>query len=107
MAPPVSHGYLTGAIRLPPHEPEPASEYPTQIVLSVVTRRMVRRCMNVMLYDETAFDVHVVMIDSSLGAGHSTYFRFLFVFIPLFVSLERKKVFGVIVLVAILPCRNR
>lgn len=93
MAPPVSHGYFTGPVRLSPHKSEPASEYPTQTILSVVTRRLVQRCKNVMPYDETAFDVHVAMIGSSLNAGHSIYFRFFFVFLPLtFLLLETQKV---------------
>jgi hypothetical protein len=53
---------------------------------------MVRRCMNVMPYDETAFDVHVAMIVSSLGAGHSTYFRFFFV-LPFHLFLLEQKSF--------------
>lgn len=67
---------------------------------------MVRRCMNVMPYDETTFDVHVAMIDSSLSAGHSIYFRFFFVFLFFICLLQDTKFFGMIVLVAILPFKT-
>lgn len=46
-----------------------------------------------MPYDETAFDVHVAMIDSSLGAGHSMYLRFFFVFVPFICLLLELKSF--------------
>jgi hypothetical protein len=39
-----------------------------------------------MPYDETAFDVHVAMIVSSLGAGHSIFFCFFLVFLPFLLS---------------------
>jgi hypothetical protein len=49
--------------------------------------------MNVMPYDKAAFDVHVAMIDSSLGAGHSTYLLFFFVFLPFICLLSEQKSF--------------
>lgn len=49
--------------------------------------------MNVMPYDEIAFDVHAAMIVSSLGAGHSRYFRFFFVFLPFICLLLEQKSF--------------